>query len=361
MAFFEWLIHETGIYSLYCSGNRDVYLILITRFLRMFAYGGAALVLAIFLYTTGNKGQQIGTFMSLTLLGDAAISYALTLVADRVGRRRVLLIGSLLMVLAGTVFAFSKNYYVLLVAAIIGVISPGAHEIGPFRAVEVKLSHPPVIVISVLTYKSFLGICRRASHHHRRANGYLCLVCGGIHARNVGRSVYRWLDHLFITNPLQLGVENDIPRHLRHLRHHRVNQGLSNTFTHPGLRDWLPAGTSILRGNPRRHPGNDRTDHAAKHSLFPSSEFNRKKAHSHRPTTSHPQRHSAHPYLSTEPIHPVPSLLLIRHKLLCRRHATRNSNVLVCQLEIPVVPHTSHRLCHGGRLVDILNLEPPLS
>ena len=103
----------------------------------MFAYGGAALVLGIFLYTAGNNGTQIGTFLMLTLLGDAAISYTLTLMADRIGRRRVLIIGCLLMTLAGGVFAVTKNYYALLFAAVVGVISPGAHEVGPFRAVQV--------------------------------------------------------------------------------------------------------------------------------------------------------------------------------------------------------------------------------
>ncbi|EMC97993.1 hypothetical protein BAUCODRAFT_104938 [Baudoinia panamericana UAMH 10762] len=136
MSFKEWLLHETSLHSLLASGTRDIYIILLARFLRMCAYGGAALVLGIFLYTAGNKGTQIGLFMSMTLLGDAAISYLLTIMADRIGRRRVLMIGSLLMAFAGTVFALTKNYYLLLLAAIVGVISPGAHEVGPFRAVE---------------------------------------------------------------------------------------------------------------------------------------------------------------------------------------------------------------------------------
>ncbi|KAK3675920.1 hypothetical protein LTR78_004112 [Recurvomyces mirabilis] len=136
MAFSEWLLHETSLHSLLTHGSRDIYIILLSRFLRMFAYGGAALVLGIFLYTAGNNGVQIGTFMTMTLLGDAVISYTLTMMADKIGRRRVLRIGSMLMVFAGTVFAFSKNYYMLLVAAIFGVITPGAHEVGPFRAVE---------------------------------------------------------------------------------------------------------------------------------------------------------------------------------------------------------------------------------
>ena len=96
MGFLEWLSHETSIHSLITAGTRDVYVILLSRFLRMFAFGGAALVLGIFLYTAGNKGTQIGTFMSMTLLGDAAISYLLTMMADKIGRRRVLMIGALL-------------------------------------------------------------------------------------------------------------------------------------------------------------------------------------------------------------------------------------------------------------------------
>jgi len=136
-AFAQWLNRETGLQSLRTYGNKDIYLILLTRFLRMFAYGCAALVLAVFLWIAG-YGKQIGTFMTLTLLGDAAISYGLTIVADKIGRRKVLMVGSLLMAFSGAVFALTKNWYLLLFAAIVGVITPGAHEVGPFRAVEVS-------------------------------------------------------------------------------------------------------------------------------------------------------------------------------------------------------------------------------
>jgi hypothetical protein len=45
--------------------------------------------------------------------------------------------GSSMMVAAGLVFYLSTNYYLLLFAAIIGIITPGAHEVGPFRALQV--------------------------------------------------------------------------------------------------------------------------------------------------------------------------------------------------------------------------------
>ncbi len=78
--------------------------------------------------------------MTISLLGDAAISYLFTIKADVIGRRRVLLIGSTLMIVSGSTFAFTRNYYILLLAAIVGVITPGAHEVGPFRAVQVGSS-----------------------------------------------------------------------------------------------------------------------------------------------------------------------------------------------------------------------------
>ena len=137
MAFLEWCIHETALYSVLSTGSRDTYLLLASRFLRMFAYGAAALSLGVFLWTSGNNGTQIGTFMTISLMGDACISYLLTIKADKIGRRRVLMIGSSLMVFSGTTFALTRNYYLLLFAAIVGVITPGAHEVGPFRAVQV--------------------------------------------------------------------------------------------------------------------------------------------------------------------------------------------------------------------------------
>ena len=61
--------------------------------------------------------------MTLTLVGDVFLGTFLTLVADRVGRRKVLLGGSILMILSGAAFALFENYWVLLLAAIFGVIS----------------------------------------------------------------------------------------------------------------------------------------------------------------------------------------------------------------------------------------------
>lgn len=109
---------------------------------RMFAYGFLSVVLVLYLVALRFDSVHIGLLLTLTLVGDAAISLWLTTHADGVGRRYVLRIGAGLMAAAGVVFAVSSNFWVLLVAATIGVISVSGGEVGPFMAVEqASLSH----------------------------------------------------------------------------------------------------------------------------------------------------------------------------------------------------------------------------
>ncbi|HEX9043517.1 MAG TPA: MFS transporter [Candidatus Limnocylindrales bacterium] len=120
----------------------DGRVLFVTRAGRMFAYGFLAVVLALYLSALGFDGFRIGILLTLTLVGDTLISLWLTTHADRVGRRRVLIAGAALMLGAGVLFAVSRDFVVLLIAATIGVISPSGNEVGPFLAVEqASLSH----------------------------------------------------------------------------------------------------------------------------------------------------------------------------------------------------------------------------
>ncbi len=116
--------------------NRDTVLLFTTRIVRLFCYGFLSVVLALYLSQAGLSERQIGLLFTLTLVGDAGITLWLTTHADRFGRRRTLLIGALLMAGAGLAFIFTRNPFLLMVAAIIGVISPSGNEIGPFLSVE---------------------------------------------------------------------------------------------------------------------------------------------------------------------------------------------------------------------------------
>ena len=102
----------------------------------MFGYGFLAVVLVLYLAALGLDAPAIGAILTLTLIGDTLISLWLTTRADRFGRRRVLVAGSLLMVGAGVMFAGTSWVPLLVLAATIGVISPTGNEVGPFLAVE---------------------------------------------------------------------------------------------------------------------------------------------------------------------------------------------------------------------------------
>ena len=117
------VLEEVGLLSLYHSGL-DTKLLCIQRFVRLFAYGSSTLILATYLSVLGHPESKIGLFMTLTLVGDVIISFGLTIFADGVGRKWVLALGALMMCGAGLAFGLSGNYWVLLAAAILGVISP---------------------------------------------------------------------------------------------------------------------------------------------------------------------------------------------------------------------------------------------
>ena len=78
------------------SLNSDARLLFLTRFTRLFAYGALSVVLVFYLTGIGLSESRIGLLLTLTLLGDTLVSLVLTTQADRIGRRRMLLIGSFL-------------------------------------------------------------------------------------------------------------------------------------------------------------------------------------------------------------------------------------------------------------------------
>jgi MFS family permease len=112
------------------------WLLFATRFIRLFAYGAVSVVLVFYLVGLGLSEPQTGLLLTSTLIGDTIVSLYLTTRADRVGRRRMLIVGAALMAAAGLVFASTRNWWLLLVAATVGVISPSGHEVGPFLSIE---------------------------------------------------------------------------------------------------------------------------------------------------------------------------------------------------------------------------------
>ena len=116
--------------------RRDVALLFATRSVRLFAYGLLSVVLALHLAAAGLSEERIGLLFTLTLAGDTVLSLWITTRADRAGRRAMLRLGSVMMLLAGLLFAGTRSFWLLLAAATAGIISPAGNEVGPFLAIE---------------------------------------------------------------------------------------------------------------------------------------------------------------------------------------------------------------------------------
>ena len=114
------------------GSKKNIYLLFITRSLRMIAYGSLSVVLVLYLFEIGLRDYQIGLLITLTLIGDAVISLWITTHADSISRKKMLLLGSLLMFAGGAGFLLTNNYLILIITATVAVISPTGKEIGPF-------------------------------------------------------------------------------------------------------------------------------------------------------------------------------------------------------------------------------------
>lgn len=116
----------------------DAVVLMASKSLRLFSFGFLAVMLVMYLTEIGLSTTSVGWLFSLTILGDALISIVLTSRADVFGRRSTLILGSFLSGFTSLVFLTQRDFYILLIAGIFGVISPSGYEIGPFMAVELS-------------------------------------------------------------------------------------------------------------------------------------------------------------------------------------------------------------------------------
>lgn len=140
--------------------TNDAWRLFVTRFTRLFAYGSLSVILVFYLIGIGLTESESGLVLSLTLVGDIVVSLFLTTRADRIGRKRTLIAGAILMAAAGLAFALTRNLLFLIVAGIVGVISPSGYEVGPFLSIEqAALSHlvPPSSRTEVFAWYTLAG------------------------------------------------------------------------------------------------------------------------------------------------------------------------------------------------------------
>jgi MFS family permease len=117
----------------------DGKLILAARIVRAFAYGFLSVVLAIYLKLLGFSDTSIGIVLAATLANSVIFTIIASFYADRIGRRKTLIMYGVLMSIAGAIFLITANYYALIAAAIIGTINVTGSETGAFLSIEQAL------------------------------------------------------------------------------------------------------------------------------------------------------------------------------------------------------------------------------
>ena len=103
--------------------NTDARILFVNKAVRLFSYGCISVPLLLFLSEVGVEGKEIGLLLTAITIGDLILTMLLTVRANKLGRKTILVIGSLLEVCTGIVFSYTSNFWVLMLSGIFGVIS----------------------------------------------------------------------------------------------------------------------------------------------------------------------------------------------------------------------------------------------
>ena len=122
--------------TLFCWLSKDGKLLLAARTLRTFAYGFLSVILAIYLKLVGIEDFYIGLILTATLVNSVIFTLITSFYADRIGRRKILILYAALMSLSGVIFFVTTNYIALITSALIGTINVTGTETGAFLSIE---------------------------------------------------------------------------------------------------------------------------------------------------------------------------------------------------------------------------------
>lgn len=135
ISWLKFVTEEIGLNSL-LHASYDSHIIILLRMVRLIGFGGSSLILVLYLKEIGLDELLIGLFLTSTFVGDLVTSFLLSIAADKIGRKSVLLLSSAIMTLTGLIFVVTENFYILIATAVVGILTPSGGEVGAFRSVE---------------------------------------------------------------------------------------------------------------------------------------------------------------------------------------------------------------------------------
>ena len=119
--------------------TRDGALIFTGRVVRTFSLGALSLALPLLLKHRGLSAAGLGGVLTATLVEDALLTVAVTALAPRWGRRRLLVLSAIPMVVGGVALAQARDTVWLLAAVVVAVVSSNGQDAGPFSPLEVAI------------------------------------------------------------------------------------------------------------------------------------------------------------------------------------------------------------------------------
>jgi len=116
--------------------NRDGKIIFLEKTVRTVPYGFLGVIFAVYLAQLGFNAVDIGIVLTLTVLSSALYTFIISFIADRIGRRKTLFFFALTDFVAGSILFMSTDWWAPVLAGIVGNMTVGAGEVGPFLSLE---------------------------------------------------------------------------------------------------------------------------------------------------------------------------------------------------------------------------------
>jgi MFS family permease len=119
--------------------DRNGRIVITARALRSFGFGLNSVALGLYLAGIGTASSSIGLILSAAFAGALALTVVIAGWGDRIGRRRLLMVGSALMVSAAVIPFVSREPLLLAAIALSGMIAVNANESTGLQTVDQAL------------------------------------------------------------------------------------------------------------------------------------------------------------------------------------------------------------------------------
>lgn len=159
------------------GARREPALLLAARSIREVAFGFISIILPVYWHGAGYSILVIGLLYSIALLGSSIVSLTIGRYVDRLGRKRLLVVSSVLWIVTTPLLLTTKNVILIAVVMLLGSISPTGKEIGLYLGVE-----------QAMLSRLFSGQARTNTYAWFNLVGYSATAIGALVASAIGIS-----------------------------------------------------------------------------------------------------------------------------------------------------------------------------